>query len=108
MKQLGLYLLYVAILFVIQMAVLGLLSFTDVAPGLTEVLYLFYFLPAGIIISIFMMVFGNESLNLLPQGGFFLAFLAGLVALIYALVPAAVIWAITFIVIRVRDRSLNA
>lgn len=108
MKQFGLYLLYVVILFVIQMAVLGLLSATGVAPDLTEVLYLFYFLPAGLIISIFMLVFGNDSLNLLPTGGFFLAFLAGLVALIYALVLGVVIWVITFIVIRIRDRSLKA
>lgn len=108
MKQFGLYLLSVGVLFVIQVAVLGLLSFTSIAPGLTEVLYLFYFLPAGLILSIFMLVFGDESLNLLPTGGFFLAFLAGLVALIYALVLAAVIWAITFIVIRIRDRSLKA
>lgn len=104
MKQILLYLLYVVILFVVQMAVLGLLSFTGVAPGLTEILYLFYFLPGGLIAGILVTLVPE---NLLPTGGFFLALLAGLVALIYALVLAAVIWAITFIVIRIRDRSLK-
>ncbi len=104
MKQFGLYLLSVGVLFVIQVAVLGLLSFTSIAPGLTEIFYLFYFLPGGIIAGILVTLVPE---NLLPTGGLFLAFLAGLVALIYALVLAAVLWAITFIVIRIRDRSLK-
>lgn len=107
MKQFLLYLLYVGILFVIQMAVLGLLSLTDGPNNLRDVLYLFYFVPAGLIISIFMLAFGNDSLNLLPQGWFFLAFLASLVALFYAVVIGAVLWIITYIIIRIRDSGLK-
>lgn len=95
MKQFLLYLLYVAILFVIQIAVLGLLSLTGVAPDLTEVLYLFYFLPGGLIAGILVTLVPE---NLLPTGWFFLAFLVGLVALAYSLLLGAVLWAITFIV----------
>ena len=97
MKQFLLYLLYVAILFVIQMAVLGLLSLTDVAPKLTEVLYLFYFLPGGVIAAILVTIVPE---NLLPKGWFFLTFLAGIVALFYALVIGAILWGISYIIIK--------
>jgi len=94
MKQFLLYLLYVGILFVIQITVLGLLSLTGVAPDLTEVLYLFYFLPGGLIAGILVTLVPE---NLLPTGWLFLASLAGLVALAYALVIGAVLWIITFV-----------
>ena len=105
MKQFLLYLAYVGILFVIQIAVLGLLSLTGVAPDLTEVLYLFSFLPGGLMAGLLFML-GLESL-LLPTGWFFLAFLAGVVALTYALVVGAVLWGITYIIIRIRDNGLK-
>lgn len=102
MKQFLLYLLYVGILFVIQILVLLVLGHTDqtVANDFRVTFYLFYYLPAGIIWGILMQLG-------LDAGWLLLIFLVGLIALAYALVIGTVLWVITFIVRRLRDNGLK-
>ena len=118
MKQFLLYLLYVGVLFFIQ--IVGLLFFgvtkdwpfwkTDVGSFFETIPLLFYMVPAGLFMFI-AAIAGNATAGIEGDPGtVWVLWTLGLavVALIYSLLIGAVLWIITFIIYKlVRKNSLK-
>ena len=115
MKQFLLYLLYVGILFFIQ--IVGLLFFgvtkdwafwkTDVGSFFETIHLLFYMVPAGLFMFIAGMAgYATAGLKGDPGTVWVLSTLGlAVVALIYSLLIGAVLWVITFVFKLIREKA---
>ncbi len=115
MKQFGLYLLYVGILFVVQMPFVLVRGFTDqssfwksgIGAFFEGIFFFLYLIPGAIIGSVVFSDIGVGTETRWWPGGIDLWFGFAVVALAYALLIGAVLWGITYIIIRIRDNSLK-
>lgn len=118
MKQFLLYLLYVGILFVIQ--IVGLLFFgvtkdwpfwkTDVGSFFETIHLLFYMVPAGLFMFV-AGIAGNATAGIEGDPGtvWVLHTLGlGVVALVYSLLIGAVLWIITYIFKLIREKATKS